>query len=107
MCDPTCPVCGNFLEGDEYTSALMCPWFQPHEDLCPEPDSGPWYCNTDGFTDFVECDGCDMHRHPDDLTTCSYTEPDGNIDSFRFCKDCISDNSKPTVSARERRPKNG
>jgi len=95
MCNPTmpgppsCPVCGEYLEGDGYTTPYQCPNFRPHPDLCPEPDSGPWHCNTDGLTDFEECDGCEIHHHPDTLTTCRYTESDGNIESFRFCPDCI------------------
>lgn len=91
---PHCPVCNEILEGDGYTRAMCCPHFQGHEDLCPEPDSGPWYCNTDGFTDFVVCDGCEIHRHPDNMKTCTMTESDGNQDSYQLCDDCRSDSKK-------------
>lgn len=83
-----CPHCGGDMDGDGYTTPVMCEYFEPHPDLCPEPDSGPWYCNTDGFTTFEQCDGCEIHRHPDTLVTCTTTESDGNQDSYKLCEEC-------------------
>jgi len=36
------------------------------------------------------CDGCDRDFDTEVLTTCSFTESDGNIDSLRFCPSCLS-----------------
>jgi hypothetical protein len=84
------------MDGDDYTTPVMCENFQPHEDLCPEPDSGPWYCNTDGFTEFKPCDGCELLVHPDKLVTCTTVESDGNRDSYELCEDCRTDRKKGT-----------
>ena len=89
-----CEHCGEHMEGDDWTTPTACPNFRAHPDLCPEPDSGPWYCNTDGFTTFEECDGCEIHVHPDTLVTCTTTESDGRQDSYRLCPDCRTDPRK-------------
>ncbi len=82
------------MHGDGVTQPIACENFQPHADLCPEPDSGPWYCNTDGFTDFVGCDGCRSYHHPDKVKTCILVESDGNQDSYQLCDDCRSEPKK-------------
>ena len=47
-----CRHCGERMQGDghSWNGHLACPNFNPHPDLCPEPDSGPWNCDTDGIT---------------------------------------------------------
>ena len=85
---PQCKVCGGTMEGDGWHEPYTCENFQPHPDLCPEPDSGPWYCNTDGFTKFETCDGCELPSHPDKLLACPVTESDGNQDYYRLCENC-------------------
>jgi hypothetical protein len=61
------------MEGDEITSPMKCENFIEPDDLCPEPDSGPWYC------DFVEeepsPDGDRDYRGPS-CTISKRTEPD-------------------------------
>ena len=39
------------------------------------------------------CDGCDKEFDPELLTTCRYTESDGNIECLRFCPDCIKEDT--------------
>ncbi len=84
------------MEGDGFTSASQCENFDPHPDLCPEPDSGPRYCNTDGFTKFEPCDGCELLVHPDKLLACPVPESDGGTDSYRLCEDCRTNPKKGT-----------
>jgi hypothetical protein len=40
--------------------------------------------------DTETCDGCEQQFDPELLTTCRYTESDGNIECLRFCPSCIS-----------------
>lgn len=39
-----CKDCGGAMIGDGFTDPVRCEDFEPPADLCPEPDSGPWYC---------------------------------------------------------------
>ena len=40
--------------------------------------------------DTETCDGCEQQFDPELLTTCRYTESDGNIECLRFCPSCIA-----------------
>jgi hypothetical protein len=83
-----CKHCNGDMIGDGFTMPMQCEDFREHPDLCPEADSGPWYCNTDGFTTFEECEECEIHKHPDTLIVRTITKPDGSSKTGRICDDC-------------------
>lgn len=83
------------MEGDGFRQAMTCEYFHPHPDLCPEPDSGPWYCDTDGITDpevyktFEDCYACGRMVDPKELIDHTIT-PNGKEVKMRLCTDCNS-----------------
>ena len=92
-----CRHCGGNMEGNGYSegSYLRCERFIPHTDLCPEPDSGPWHCDTDGITDpevyktYEDCFACGRMVDPKELIDHTIT-PNGKEVNMRLCKDCNS-----------------
>jgi len=50
----TCPNCGETLEGDGYSNGdpVRCPNALEEGWRYSEPDSGPWYCDSDETVDF-------------------------------------------------------
>ena len=90
-----CRHCGENMDGDGYSwnSHMACPNFNPHPDLCPEPDSGPWHCDGDGITDpevyktFEDCYACGRMLDPKELIDHTIT-PNGKEVNMRFCTSC-------------------
>jgi hypothetical protein len=39
----SCPICGEYLVGDGYTSVIECPNTET-DTFDKECDSGPWFC---------------------------------------------------------------
>lgn len=61
------------MEGDEITSPMKCENFIEPDDLCPEPDSGPWYCD---FVDEEPSEDGDRDYRGAGYTISKRTEPD-------------------------------
>ncbi len=62
----------------------------PLSSFPPPSNSNPEDTMTDDEPNNETCDGCEQQFDPELLTTCRYTESDGNIECLRFCPSCIS-----------------
>jgi hypothetical protein len=71
------------MEGDDWHEPVACENFDPHPDLCPEPDSGPWYCSHN-----PKCNDCGKPYPYSGMTEVTEHQADGTTKQCLVCEDC-------------------